>query len=335
MTRSQYNMPLYSYPEDGTFAGKKPITHQDKHSAEIYADAAIDFLKNRADDAPPFFAYVAFQTPHDPRQSPAEYREKYRDAEMPLPAAFMPSHPFDNGMLKIRDEQLAGFPRQKDEIRRHLADFYATIEHTDAQIGRILDSLQTSGELDNTLIVFAADNGLAMGRHGLMGKQNVYDHSVHVPFIIAGPGIPQGERREQLAYIYDIYPTLCERARLTTPQTVQFKSLNNTIDDANAPHREHLTFAFMDWQRSVLKDGYKLIEYCVKGERLTQLFHLAQDPDELHNLADDPQHADTLAALRKLLRSEFKRLNDANTPADFTTEMGKNFWAIYDGKPTP
>jgi arylsulfatase A-like enzyme len=335
MTRSQYNMPLYDYPADGTFKGKKPVTHKDKHSAEIYADAAINFLEKRADDAPPFFMYVSFQTPHDPRQSPPEFREKYRDEEMPLPKAFMPMHPFDNGMLKIRDEKLAGFPRTEAEIKQHLADFYATMKHTDAQISRVIDALKASGEWDNTIIVYTADNGLALGSHGLMGKQNVYDHSVHVPLILAGPGIPKGERREQLAYIYDLVPTLIDRAGLETPESVEFKSLEKVVQDPNAPHRDYLTFAFMDWQRAILLDRYKLIEYCVNGDRHTQLFNLEKDPHELKNLADQENYIERLMLMREQLRSESKRLNDGNTPSKFTTKMGESFWTTYHGKPRP
>ena len=335
MTRSQYNMPLYDYPADGTFKGKKPVNHTGKHSAEIYADAAINFLEKRTADAPPFFMYVSFQTPHDPRQAPEPYHESYNGADIPLPPAFMPEHPFDNGMLKIRDEKLAGFPRTKDEIKQHLADFYATVEHTDAQIGRVIESLKGTGELDNTIIVYTADNGLALGSHGLMGKQNVYDHSVHVPLILAGPGIPKRESRYQLCYIYDLIPTLIERAGLETPDSVEFKSLNAVIDDTNSPHRDFLTFAFMDWQRAILLDRYKLIEYCVNGKRHTQLFNLKKDPHELVNLADQENYLERLILMREQLRIESKRLNDGNTPSDFTTKMGASFWTTYHGKPVP
>lgn len=335
MTRSQYKLPLYSYPEDGTFNGKVGVMHEGKHSAQIYTDAAIRFLENRAEDAPPFFMYVSFQTPHDPRQSPPEFRARYKDEAMPLPEAFMPEHPFDNGMLKIRDEKLAKFPRTGAEIKKHLADFYATLEHTDAQIGRVMDALQAAGELDNTIIVFTADNGLALGSHGLMGKQNVYDHSVHVPLVLAGPGIPRDERREQLAYIYDLIPTLIERAGLQTPGTVEFQSLNPVIDDADATHRGHLYFAFMEWQRAILLDRFKLIEYCIDGQRHTQLFNLEDDPHEKINLAGQENYAERLAQMREQLRAESKRLNDGNTPSEFTTKMGASFWTTYHGKPTP
>ena len=335
MTRSQYNMPLYEYPDDGTFKDKKPITHKGQHSAEIYADAAIQFIENRISDAPPFFMYVSFQTPHDPRQSPPDYRAKYIDEDIPLPPAFMPEHPFDNGMLKIRDEQLAGFPRKEAEIKKHLADFYATMEHTDAQIGRVLDTLKECGELDNSIIVYTADNGLALGNHGLMGKQNLYEHSVKVPFLMAGPGIPKNERRGQLAYIYDVMPTLCKMAQVDPPTGNAFIDLGPTIADEKSLHRPLLYFAFMEWQRSILMGRHKLIEYCVNGERHTQLFNLEEDPHELNNLADSPKQAKLLQTMQERLKMTSKYLNDSNTPSDFTTKMGETFWTTYHGKPKP
>ena len=225
----------------------------------------------------------------------------------------MPQHPFDNGMLAIRDEGLAARPRRPDEIRRHIADYFAMITHTDAQIGRILEALSKTGKRENTFIVFSSDNGLAVGRHGLMGKQNVYDHSVHVPLIILGPGIPRGQKREQLCYIYDIYPTLCELAGLAIPETVQYKSLKPVIEDPSKHVRDHLCFGFMAWQRSVQDRQFKLIEYCTKGGRFTQLFDLSKDPYEMTNLAGQREHADKLAELRAILVRERVRLNDGNT----------------------
>ena len=330
MTRSQYRLSLCDYSPTGDYSRKREVLHEGKHSAEVYADACIKFLEDNTDSDQPFFAYVSFQTPHDPRQSPTEFRERYKDEDVRLPASFKPQHPFDNGMLKIRDEMLAGFPRTAKQVRKQLADYFAIITHTDAQIGRILSALKRSGKADNTIIVFTSDNGLAVGRHGLMGKQNVYDHSVHVPLIVSGPGIPEGESRSQLCYIYDIYPTLCDIAGIKTPDTVQFTSLKNVIKDKDAKHREHLYFAFMSWQRAILNSPYKLIEYCVGNQRHTQLFNLHADPHETKNLAEDATHAETLKSLRHLLRREAMRLNDGNVPFDFTNKQGTEFWSNYD-----
>ena len=323
MTRSQYTLPLCAFSPDGKYPRGAEVLHQGTHSAEIYADACIRFLEQQAGSDQPFFAYVAFQTPHDPRQCPPEYRAMYRDEDMKLSPSFLPQHPFDNGMLKIRDEELAPFPRTEAAVRKHLADYYATITHTDSQIGRILETLEKTGHADDTIIVFTSDNGLAIGRHGLMGKQNVYDHSVHVPLIIAGPGIPHGEQREQLCYIYDLYPTLCERAGLVIPDTVQFKSLGGVLSDPAAVHREHLYFAFMSWQRALRDQQFKLIEYCVDGARHTQLF----------DLAAEAAHAGTLARLRDLLQQERVRLNDG-TSSYPAAAQGKQFWKTYESEST-
>jgi arylsulfatase A-like enzyme len=325
----QYRLPLHVFRADGDYSRSKPEHVTGTHSAEVYADAAIRFLESRTGNDQPFYAYVAFQTPHDPRQSPEEFRKLYQDKDMPLAASFMPEHPFDNGMLRIRDENLAPFPRTPETVRKHIADYYAVISHTDAQIGRILESLEKSGKRGNTIIVFASDNGLALGRHGLMGKQNIYEHSVKVPMVIAGPGIPRGEKRGHLSYLYDIYPTLCELTGLEIPATVEFKSLGPVIRDAAASHRDHLYSAFMSWQRSVRDECHKLIEYCVDGVRHTQLFDLKEDPEETRNLADEATHLPTLERLRKLLMKERLLLNDGNTPFPFTDKQGKDFWAAY------
>jgi arylsulfatase A-like enzyme len=241
----------------------------------------------------------------------------------------MPEHPFDNGMLTIRDEKLEKFPRTEQAIRSRLASYYGEVTHTDAQIGRILKALDDAGLTRDTIIVFSSDNGLALGSHGLLGKQNVYEHSVKVPLIVSGPGIPAGEDRKQLCHIYDIYPTLCELAGLKTPDTVQFRSLLPVLRDGGQPFRDHLYFAFMSWQRSVRDGRHKLIEYCVRGERHTQLFDLELDPSESNNLAADADYAEILGRLRETLRAESVILNDGNTPYPFSDKMGKDFWATY------
>jgi len=232
-------------------------------------------------------------------------------------------------MLRIRDEELEEFPRTKEKIKKHISDYYAMVTHTDAQVGRILDALEKSGKKEETIIVFSSDNGLAVGKHGLMGKQNVYDHAVHVPLIISGPGIAKNKRRNQMCYIYDIYPTLCELTGIKIPAAVEYKSLFPIIKIENEKHRNHLTFGFMDWQRAVRTDDYKLIEYCVDNKRHTQLFDLKNDPDELNNIAQKDACKETLEYLRKLLKEERIKLNDGNTPYEFSNKQGVDFWNTY------
>lgn len=288
----------------------------------------MEFLNGRKDQEQPFFAYVSFMTPHDPLNCPEKYLAMYEAGDMKLPANFMPRHPFDAGVHHIRDENLMKVPRSEDQVLERLARYYALVTHTDARIGRILEALEESGHADNTIIVFTSDNGLALGSHGLMGKQNVYEHSVKVPFIISGPEIPSGETRDQLCYIYDIFPTLCEMAGLQAPDNVEYRSLKPVIHDAGITHREHLSFAFMQWHRAIRDERYKLIDYAVDGSRHTQLFDLDKDPDELRNLAADPDHSATLSRLRQLLEKERVRLNDG-TSSSGRGAQGKEFWSTY------
>lgn len=324
----QYRMPLHSFQPDGTYSGAKAAADDSgRQSAEVYADAVIRFLESRAGNDQPFYAYVAFQTPHDPRTAPAEYHAMYLADDMPLPPSFLPKHPFDNGMLDIRDEKCAPFPRTEKNIRKHISDFCAVLTHTDAQIGRILTALEKSGKMDNTLIVLASDNGLALGAHGLMGKQNIYEHSVKVPLVLGGPGVPRGETRDQLCYMQDIHPTLEQMAGLAIPDTVEFKSLVPILAEKSSVHREHLYHAFMSWQRAIRKGSYKLIEYRVGDERHTQLFDLAKDPYETTNLADKEEKKPTVESLRALLKEERVRLHDGNTPHAFANQQGLDFWS--------
>jgi len=235
----------------------------------------------------------------------------YEPARIALAQNVMAEHPFDNGEMQIRDEKLAAWPRTPEEIRRHIADYYAMITHVDAQIERVLGALEETGESGNTIIVFSADNGLAVGRHGLMGKQNLYEHSVHVPLIIFGPGIPRGKRRDGLCYVHDVYPTLCELAGVTVPASVRSKSLVPMLR-GNKEVRNSLFFAYKDIQRGLRDERYKLIEYLVKGKRHTQLFDLQKDPWELKNLADDSRYTQRLRQLRKKLQAWKAELGDSS-----------------------
>jgi len=304
-----YKVPLNDFDPAGKYNKKTIFYRPDKHSSELFSDAAVGFLRNY-NGQKPFFLYVSYTAPHDPRTAPKSYRDMYQATQIPLPANLMAEHPFDNGEMRIRDEKLTPWPRTPDDIRKHIADYYAMITHVDAQIGRVLQTLKQTGQADNTIIVFAGDNGLALGRHGLLGKQNLYEHSLHIPLIISGPGIPKGRKCRALCYLHDAYPTLCELAGLEIPGTVQTKSLAPIITGRSKKHRQSLFFAYKDFQRAVRDERYKLIEYCVNGNRTTQVFDLSADPWELKNLAGEPEYVKQRARLRSLLLSWKEKVGD-------------------------
>lgn len=328
--RGNNRTPMYPYPNNGQLenANLKPV--DGRFNADHFADAAVTFLEARArSERQPFFAYVSFMTPHDPFNAPEEYLAMYEGKDMKLPVDYLPEHPFDAGVHHIRDEKLMKRPLTEEAIKNTLARYYALVTHTDAQIGRIIKALEESGEMDNTIIVFSSDNGLALGSHGLTGKQNVYQHGVQIPLILKGPGVPSGESRDQLCYLYDIYPTLCDLAGIKVPDTVQFKSLAPVLKDACSNHMSHLIFSFMNWQRAVRDDRYKLIEFCVGDKRTTRLFDLQHDPYETKDLSEQIAMKPVLMKLRALLEISARQSNDGSSTAPHIKAMSEEFWRTY------
>jgi arylsulfatase A-like enzyme len=302
----QFKVPVQEYDPTGKYPQDRQ-TIAEKPSSELFADAAIDYLRGRKSDKP-FFLYVAFTSPHDPRTAPPEYARLYPPESIELPPNFLPQHPFDNGELKNRDERLASFPRDPADIRRQIGEYYAMITHLDAQVGCILKALDDTGRTGDTIVIFAGDNGLALGQHGLMGKQNLYEHSVRVPLMMAGPGIPAGQKRDGFCYLLDLYPTICDMLWVPTPDNAEGVSLAPMLADPNAKARETIFYAYRNLMRGCCDGRYKLIEYTVGNQRHTQLFDLQADPWETKNLADDPDfksHRDQLSVLLVAARKQY------------------------------
>lgn len=294
-------------------------------STALFCGAAEEFIRRRAgadgdtrDN--PFFACVALTSPHDPRTPPPSYRARYSASEIPLPVNFLPEHPFDNGELCVRDEQLVSRPISPLVLREHLADYYGMISHHDAWIGRLVSTLASTGQLGNTIVVYTGDHGLALGSHGLLGKQNLYEHSVRVPLILAGPGIPERLRSDSLCYAYDLYATLCELAGISIPKEIDSRSLVPAFTVESWCGRDHVGSAYMDAQRMIEDRRWKLILYRVGGRERMQLFDLENDPYERFDLASLPAHRETVAGLLRGLESWQTEMGDRWLKADPVSE---------------
>ena len=298
-------VPIQHVQEDGTLS-KRVIG--EGFSSEMFADSVIEFLDGLDPNSDqPFFAYVSFTAPHDPRQPPLPYREHYYENRAPLPKNFLPQHPFHNGWMTGRDESLAAWPRTPEVVSDQIAEYYGLITHMDDQIGRILEALERSGRADNTIVVFTADHGLAVGSHGLLGKQSVYEHAMGCPLVIAGPGIPHGET-EALTYLYDLMPTLLDAVGVETPGGVEGLSLK-PVWEGQAPRvRDSIYLTYENKMRAVSDGRWKLIRYPPIDHE--QLFDLENDPDEMHNLAEDPEQTEQLARLRALMEKHHAALDD-------------------------
>lgn len=287
------------------------------HSSELFSDSAVKFLHEYKDDKP-FFVYISYTAPHSPWQAPEKYLEMYDAEKMQLPVSYMYEHSFEAGE-KSDDKKFGTWRRNEQQTRRAIRNYYAMITHLDAQIGRVLEELKQTGKFKNTIIIFSSDNGLAVGRHGMKGKQDLYEHTVKVPLIIVGPGIDKGQKRDGFCYLLDIYPTLCEMLGINVPASVEGISFASLLKDKNKKIRGNLFFVYRDFQRGVRDERYKLIEYAVNGKRTTQLFNLKSDPWELINLAANPDYADELKRLRAELLQWKNKLDDTSS-----------FWQQYE-----
>ena len=210
--------------------------------------------------------------------------------------------------MRIRDEVLAPFPRTPEIVQQHIDDYYGMITSQDAEMGRVIQTLEAKGHLDNTIVIYTADHGLAVGQHGLLGKQNLYSHSIRVPSIFAGPGIPEGQTVDALTYLYDVFPTVCDLTNVDIPDTVEGSSLVPLMEGCVDKVRDSVFAAYKDIHRTVSDGRWKLIRYYVseetgKGTNYLQLFDLEEDPWETNNLAEQPEHAERV----KSLATELKR----------------------------
>lgn len=261
-----------------------------------FADAAIELIQRHADR--PFFLHLNFTSPHDPWLIPKGYEDTYPADTMPLPGNFqpLPSIPLDT-----RDERLLPRPLLASTLRKALAAYYAQISYMDEQIGRVLDALEASGKADNTLIVFVSDHGLALGSHGLIGKQNLYDHTLKVPFIITGPGIPAGNQRDAQIYLRDLPATILAYCQVDIPNGWDSADLMPLIDGETSEVHPFLVSYYLDESRSVRTTEWKLITYPKTGK--DQLFNLIKDPMEIHDLSADDASASILKSLHANLRA--------------------------------
>ena len=303
---------------------------------------------------PPFLIYFGFSHPHDTRDGKPGLLAKYGavnhadKASLPpahpkqpaLPANYLPAHPFNNTHMTVRDEvAVSGVWDRRDDrtIRNELGREFACSENIDIQIGRVLNKLDAMDALDNTYIFYTSDHGMAIGRHGLQGKQNLYEHTWRVPFIVKGPGIKSGSRVKGDIYLLDVLSTLCDLAGIEAPKTNEGISFRSVLEGKQDTVRDILYGVYCGGakpgMRCVRKGDWKLIKYDSPrdGVHETQLFNLADNPDEFlrqhhdpkvtgltgtsptHdqvNLATDPRYADKLAEMETLLLSEMRRLDD-------------------------
>ncbi|MFP6897976.1 MAG: sulfatase-like hydrolase/transferase [Roseibacillus sp.] len=347
---------------NGEFDSRNDATKRgntDGNGSEWHADNVLNFLDNRATtgDSDPFFIYLGFSHPHDTRNarttpnlagrygclnttSPGTITLNSRapplpishlpiDASLGVPANY-PFHPYDHGHLNVRDEvNVPGILQYRTEpvVRNEIGRNFACVDWIDRQLGRVLAKLEEQGLMNNTYIVFTSDHGIAIGRHGLQGKQNLYEHTWKVPFIVRGPGIAAGSETDAMIYLHDVFPTFCDLAgaTVTTPSTIgpnDGLSIRPVLEGTATTVRDAVYGVYRGGSRpgmrSIKNGRWKMIKYDLDGDNVqeTQVFDLLENPFELlpehgvPNLATLPSHALVRQELEELLMAKRREFED-------------------------
>lgn len=309
-----YNRPLDERDTTWNATDKKfgGFWQGGKHWSEVLKDDALGFIDRTKKSDKPFYMYLAFNAPHDPRQAPQEFMDKYPLENISLPKSFLPLYPFKDSIGNgpdLRDEALAPFPRTEYAVKTHMREYYAIITHLDEQIGKIVEALKATGKMDHTYIIFTADHGLSVGRHGLLGKQSQFDHSIRPPFMIMGPDIPKGKKVDADIYLQDAMATTLELAGIEKPDYVFFNSILDLVrGDRTSSHYDAIYGAYVDLQRMVRKDGFKLIVYPKLDKVL--LFDMENDPEELHDLSENEEHQEKVVTMFQALLQKQHEMGD-------------------------
>lgn len=269
-----------------------------RHWNEVLREDAESYIDNATKSNKPFFMYLAFNAPHDPRQSPKEFQDLYPTEDINIPDNYLTWYPYAEkiGCPKMqRDSRLAPSPRNEYSVKVNRQEYYAAITYMDKQIGAILDKLEQSGKMDNTYIIFTADQGLAVGEHGLFGKQNMYENSMRVPLIISGPNIPKNKAVDELVYMQDAMATTLDIIDSPHIKDVSYKSLLPLIDGDVNSARDAVYGGYIEFQRMIRTKDYKMLIYPKAG--VVRLYDIANDPHEIYDIASDPNSKELLKAL--------------------------------------
>lgn len=330
-------VPIHSFDKEGNYRSRvKKISdfyHRNdpeefvadhikagEHSTDFLTEGLLKFL-DKDHSEKPFYAYTAFLAPHDPRTMPERFREMYNADDITLPKNFQDYPHIEYGNRDCRDEVLAPYPRTTEDTKRQIAEYYAMISHLDYQVGRVLDKLEEKGLKENTIIILAGDNGLALGQHGLFGKQSLYDHSIRVPLVFCGTGIEKGIKKDSLVFLSDIFPTICDLLGMEIPDTVDSKSFADVLRGNTDQGREYLYLAYSDRIRGFKKDGFKYIEHHYQGKHTESFFDLEKDPLEMSNLVGSKEYDAKVKEYQDRMKAE------SLVCGDVEHRLGQIYWA--------
>ncbi|MEL6108960.1 MAG: sulfatase [Planctomycetota bacterium] len=295
----------------GSFGGTLSWLAAEGSDAEqtdgIAADETTRLLERYAKERRRFYLAVGLYRPHTPYVAPKKYFDMYPADKIVVPS--VPEGYFETIPKPARDSVRRRKEQRdlKPELAREaIRAYYASITFADAQLGRILDSLEVTGLDENTIVLFTSDHGYHMGEHGHYQKTTLFENAARVPLVIAGPGVTaKGQATNAPAEMVDFYPTLAELAGLQPPDYVQGVSLVPTLRDASARPRSSALTQYNSGY-SLRTERYRYSEWGDAGAAGRELYDHKTDPAELNNLAGSNQHESVVRELSGELRSRIQ-----------------------------
>ena len=287
--------------------GAFPEKDEDQCDWKI-ATSAIDYFKARPADKP-FFMGVGFRLPHVPLFVPQKWFDLYPDESLIMPKVLendrddVPEFAW-RLHWKLPEPRLSWL-KKAGQWRPLVRAYLASTSYMDAQVGRLLDALDASGQADNTVVVLWSDHGWHLGEKDISGKNTLWDRSTRVPMMLAGPGIAAGQRCGQPAELLDLYPTLIDLCNLPPQAGLEGHTLLPQLKDANARRSWPAITTHNIGNHGIRTERWRYIRYADGSE---ESYDMQSDPNEWKNRAKDPAYA-------SVIREHAKFLPTVNTPA--------------------
>ena len=285
-------------------------TVPDEDLADGYtAGKAIELLKARAADKKPFFLGVGFVRPHVPFVAAERSFRHYPVDAMEL--AEVPEGDLDDMPNQAKQQANAKrYKLSKEDQRKSLRGYYASVTYMDEQVGRLLDALDELNLRNNTIVVFVSDHGFHLGEHTLWQKGSLMEESARVPMIVSLPGQQGARQSTRVVELIDLYPSLAASAYLELPDGLQGQSLLDSLSgkEVSYPDEEALTQVGSDWGLRTPKWAFMRYGKPGSGKEEFMLYDMEKDPKQFTNLAGDPEHAEVLAMLKKRLSDRLEAI---------------------------
>lgn len=286
----------------------------DDHTDGKVANEAVKIIKQHKDE--PFFMAVGFFRPHTPFVAPKKYFDLYPLDRIELPETR--EDDWDNKPWVAKYTLKNDYGLTVEQRKEVTQAYYASITFMDAQVGKLLDTIDELGLADNTIIVFWSDHGFALGQHNQWQKQTLFEHTARVPLLISAPGFPENKITRSPVELIDLYPTLAELANLTPPSIIQGKSVVSVLKQPELcldkpaytmlkkDLRQKPWYPNIDREydgRSVRYRQWRYTEWN-GGEDGVELYNYDTDPQEFVNQAHNPDYAKIVAMMKGMLQQE-------------------------------